>query len=137
DTAGNWDVNYVPLSFSDVIIPASGVTNEPSVLSSNPTIYSLNIANVRTLTLTGHTLTLSGTAASDLTFNNGGMIVGGALQLGGAGPHLINNAAGTGSIAPTNTITVLSPAVVTLQNNLQADSLTINAGGTLDISNRQ
>src|SRR5438105_12452461 len=45
-------------SISDVVIPASGVTNEPSVLPTNPAVFSLSIAGPRVLTLTGHTLTI-------------------------------------------------------------------------------
>ena len=55
----------------------------------------------------------------------------------GTGTHAINNAGGTGSITPTNTMTVISGSITTLQNNLQVDSVTVNAGGTLNITNRQ
>jgi hypothetical protein len=106
--------------------------------TSDITVNSLNIGSGRTLTIGGaRTLTISGAAAgSDLTFNGGGTITGGALKFAGAGPHVISNASGTGSISSTNAMTLLSPAVVTLNNNLSMGTLTVNSGASLDITNR-
>jgi Bacterial Ig domain len=145
NTATNWNVpgpavsTYAPgitnPAINDVIIPSSGVTNEPNIGTTDIGLFSLNIANGRTLTITSpRILTIGGGTASDLTLD--GIISGGFLNLG-TGTHSINNAGGTGSITPTNTMTVLSGSTATLQNNLQADSVTVNAGGTLNISNRQ
>jgi hypothetical protein len=133
DTASNWDFNYVPVSFSDVKVPNAAQPNHPTLSTTSPTINSLNLGNTRTLTISGQTLTISGNSGSDLTLD--GNINGGALAFG-AGTHTIFNAGPTGSITPTNTTTVLSGANVTLNNNLQMDSLTINGGGTLNITSR-
>ncbi|HEV7950760.1 MAG TPA: DUF4214 domain-containing protein, partial [Glaciihabitans sp.] len=43
---------------------------------------------------------------------------------------------GTGSLSATNVATVLSGSTVTLNNNLQAGALTVNAGGSMNITNR-
>jgi subtilisin-like proprotein convertase family protein len=135
-TAANWSTNAVPGSGNDVNIPSSGVTNEPTISNSDVTVNSLNIANGRTLTINGgRTLTISGAAAgSDLTLD--GIISGGALNFAGGGPHVINNAGGTGSLSSTNLATVLSGSTVTLNNNLQAGALAVNAGGSMNITNR-
>ncbi len=133
NAASNWDFNYVPVSFSDVKVPNAAQPFHPTLSSSSPTINSLNLGNTRTLTISGQTLTISGNSGSDLTLD--GNINGGALSFG-TGTHTIFNAGGTGSITPTNTTTVLSGANVTLNNNLQMDSLTVNGGGTLNITGR-
>jgi Big-like domain-containing protein len=133
NTASNWDFNFVPLSFSDVKVPNAAQPNQPTLSTTSPTINSLNLGNTRVLTISGQTLTISGNSGSDLTLD--GNINGGALSFG-AGTHTIFNAGPTGSITPTNTTTVLNGANVTLNNNLQMDSLTISSGGTLNISNR-
>jgi hypothetical protein len=133
NTASNWDFNYVPLSFSDVKVPNAAQPNQPTLSASSPTINSLNLGNTRVLTISGQTLTITGSTGSDLTLD--GNINGGALSFG-SGTHTIFNAGATGSITPTNTTTVLNGANVTLNNNLQMDSLTINSGGTLNISNK-
>ena len=125
-------------SINDVTIPTGVLNNEPTIGTSDITVNSLNIGSGRTLTIGGaRTLTISGAAAgSDLTFNGGGTITGGALKFAGAGPHVINNASGTGSLSPTNLLTVLSGATVTLNNDLVVGALTINSGGSMDITNR-
>jgi hypothetical protein len=131
ETASNWDFNYIPQTYNDVVVPNVGA--QPNIATS-PTINSFNIANGKTLTLPGQTLTISGGAGSDLTLD--GIISGGAVQFAGSGPHLLKNAGGTGSLTNGNLFTIPSPAAVTLQNNLQIAKLTINSGGSFDISNR-
>jgi Bacterial Ig domain/Carboxypeptidase regulatory-like domain len=138
DTTTNWNGGYVPLGFSDAKVPNAGQPNQPTLSTSNPTINSLNLGATRVLTInSGHTLTIdggSGSSSSDLTLD--GTITGGALTFG-SGTHTIFNASATGNITPTNITTVGNGANVTLNNNLQVDSLTINSGGSLDISNHQ
>ena len=78
-------------------------------------------------------LTIGGSPGGDLTLD--GIISGGFLNLG-TGTHVINNAGGTGSLSSTNVATVLSGGIVTLNNNLQAGALGVNAGGSMTIANR-
>src|SRR5439155_27157231 len=94
DTAGNWLANYVPLSFSDVKVPNAAQPFQPTLSNSDPTINSLNLGATRVLTISGRTLTITGSTASDLTLD--GNINGGALSFG-TGTHAISNAGGTGS----------------------------------------
>jgi hypothetical protein len=119
---------------NDVVIPNVG--NQPNIGTTDIDIYSLNIANGRILTISpGRTLTIDGAAAgSDLTLD--GIITGGALNFAGAGPHVITNAGGTGSLSSTNVMTLVSPASVTLNNNLQAGAVGVNSGATFNITNR-
>jgi len=133
NTASNWDFNYVPVSVSDVKVPNPAQPFQPTLSSSSPTINSLNLSNTRVLTISGQTLTITGSTGSDLTLD--GTISGGGLSFG-TGTHAINNSGGTGSITPTNTTTVLSGANVTLNNTLQMDALAVNSGGSFNATNR-
>ena len=144
NVAANWDrpgpveSSYAPgvsnPAVNDVVIPNVGA--QPAIAASDINIFSLNLANGRTLTIEAdNSLTINGSAAgSDLTLN--GIISGGTLFFAGAGPHVINNAGGTGSLSASNIMAVQSPAVVTLNNNLQAGAVSINAGATFNITNR-
>ncbi|HEY8189013.1 MAG TPA: hypothetical protein VIF64_23305, partial [Pyrinomonadaceae bacterium] len=143
NTATNWTppaggTQYAPgvsnPAVNDVVIPNVG--NQPNISATDIDIFSLNLSNGRTLTInSGRTLTIDGAAAtSDLTLD--GIISGGALNFAGAGPHVINNAGGTGSLSSTNVMTLLSPASVTLNQNLQAGAVAVNSGATFNITNR-
>ncbi len=145
NTAGNWNLTgpvtstYAPgvsnPAINDVIIPSGVLPNEPNIGTTDIGIFSLNISNGRTLTIgAGRILTIGGGAGSDLTLD--GIISGGALQFGGAGPHVINNAGGTGSLSSTNLMTVLSGSTVNLNNNLQMGALTVIGGSIMNITNR-
>jgi hypothetical protein len=117
---------------NDVVIPNVG--NQPIISATDIGIYSLNISNGRTLTITSpRVLTIGGSPGGDLTLD--GIISGGNLNLG-TGTHVINNAGGTGSLSSANVATVLSGSTVTLNNNLQAGALAVNAGGSMIITNR-
>jgi hypothetical protein len=141
NTAANWTVPapgaaYAPgvsnPAVNDVVIPNVGA--QPTISVSDIGIYSLNISNGRTLSITNpRVLTIGGSPGGDLTLD--GIISGGNLNLG-TGTHAINNAGGTGSLSATNVATVLSGATVTLNNNLQAGALGVNAGGSMNITNR-
>jgi hypothetical protein len=119
-------------AINDVVIPNVGA--QPNISATDITVFSLNISNGRTLTITSpRVLTIGGSPGGDLTLD--GIISGGALNLG-TGTHVINNAGGTGSLSSTNMATVLSGSTVTLNNNLQAGALGVNAGGSMNITNR-
>ena len=70
-TAANWDNNAVPTSETIVNIPASVVTNEPTVSSSTgAAAYDLTINAARTLTVeAGGSLIVSGTSTGNVTYN--------------------------------------------------------------------
>ena len=140
--AANWDrpvavqSSYAPgvsnPAVNDVIIPNVGA--QPTISATDIGIYSLNISNGRTLTITNpRVLTIGFSPGGDLTLD--GIISGGNLNLG-TGTHVINNAGGTGSLSATNVATVLSGGIVTLNNNLQAGALGVNAGGSMTIATR-
>lgn len=141
NTATNWTqpaggTQYAPgvsnPAVNDVVIPNVGA--QPNISATDIGIYSLSLANGRTLTITNpRTLTIGGSPGGDLTLD--GIISGGFLNLG-TGTHVINNAGGTGSLSATNVATVLSGSTVTLNNNLQAGALAVNAGGSMTILNR-
>ncbi|HEV7474907.1 MAG TPA: DUF4214 domain-containing protein [Pyrinomonadaceae bacterium] len=139
--AGNWTqpaggLPYAPgvsnPAVNDVAIPNVGL--QPTISATDIGIFSLNISNGRTLTITNpRVLTIGGAPGGDLTLD--GIISGGNLNLG-TGAHVINNAGGTGSLSSTNVATVLSGATVTLNSNLQAGAFAVNAGGSMTIATR-
>jgi hypothetical protein len=141
NTATNWTqpaggAPYAPgvsnPAVNEVVIPNVG--NQPSISATDIGVFSLSIANGRTLTITSpRVLTIGGAPGGDLTLD--GIISGGNLNLG-TGTHAINNAGGTGSLSSTNVATVLSGSTVTLNNNLQAGALAVNAGGSMNITGR-
>ncbi|HSS20394.1 MAG TPA: hypothetical protein VLL54_09995 [Pyrinomonadaceae bacterium] len=140
NTATNWTqpaggTQYAPgvsnPAVNDVVIPNVG--NQPTIVSDIG-IYSLNLANGRTLTITNpRILTIGGSPGGDLTLN--GVISGGNLNMG-TGTHTITNPGGTGSLSSTNVLTVLSGGTATLNNNLQAGAVATNLGGTFNYTQR-
>jgi hypothetical protein len=139
NVATNWTPNtYVPGTLNpgvnDVVIPNVGA--QPNINTVDVNIFSLSLANGRTLTINGGLILMisGGAAGSDLTLD--GIISGGALNFAGAGPHVINNAGGTGSLTSTNVTTLLIPASVTLNNDLQMGALAVNSGATMNITSR-
>jgi hypothetical protein len=141
NTATNWTqpaggTQYAPgvsnPAINDVVIPNVG--NQPTISATDIGVFSLSLANGRTLTITNpRVLTIGGSPGGDLTLD--GIISGANLNLG-TGTHVINNAGGTGSLSVTNVATVLSGGTVTLNNNLQAGAVAVNAGGSMIITNR-
>jgi Peptidase family C25/Right handed beta helix region len=72
NTAANWTPATVPSSSNDVDLPASGVTNNPTLSSAPISINNLIIAAGRTLTLSGQDLTINGALTlSGGTINTG------------------------------------------------------------------
>ncbi|HWN10688.1 MAG TPA: DUF4214 domain-containing protein [Pyrinomonadaceae bacterium] len=136
NTATNWNPStYAPgvsnPAVNDVVIPAVGL--QPSISATDIGIYSLNISATKVLTITSpRVLTIGGSPGGNLTLD--GIISGGNLNLG-TGTHAFNVGA-SGSLSSTNVATVLSGSIVTLNNNLQAGALAVNAGGSMNITNR-
>jgi hypothetical protein len=134
--ATNWTPNsYVPgasnPAVNDVVIPNVG--NQPNIGTTDIGVFSLNISNGRTLTITSpRILTIGGSPGGNLTLD--GIISGGFLNFG-TGSHTISNAGGTGSISSTNLTTVPTGSTVTLSNNLQMGALQVNSGGSITITN--
>jgi hypothetical protein len=141
NTATNWTppaggTQYAPgvsnPAVNDVVIPNVGA--QPAISATDITVFSLSLANGRTLTITNpRILTVGGAPGGDLTLD--GIISGGNLNMG-TGTHVINNAGGTGSLSADNVMTVLSGSTTTLNNNLQAGAVAVNGGGSLNITNR-
>ena len=76
NTAANWSPSFVPAAPNHVVVPASGVTNEPILSAATAIVNNLTVAAGRTLTLSGQDLTVN----SILTLS-GGLIDAGANTL--------------------------------------------------------
>ncbi len=76
NTATNWTPGFVPAAPNDVVIPASGVTNEPILSTATATVNNLTVAVGRTLTLNGQNMNVNGTLSL-----SGGLIDTGANTL--------------------------------------------------------
>src|SRR6266700_1384724 len=140
NTAANWTIpggsSYAPgvsnPAVNDVVIPNVGA--QPNIGTTDIGIFSLNISNGRTLTITNpRVLTIGGSPGGDLTLD--GIISGGTVNFG-TGTHNLTNAGGTGSLSTTNVATVLTGSNTTLSHNLQAGAFAVNSGGTLNITSR-
>ncbi len=98
--AGNWSGNFVPSLSDDVVIPSSGVTNEPS-LPGNISIKSVSIQPGRTISLGANTLSLTGNLVNAATIaGTGSVILNGStsqtLSGGGSISNLTINNSGSG-----------------------------------------
>lgn len=76
NAATNWTPGFVPAAPNDVVIPASGVTNEPTLSTTAATVNNLTVAVGRTLTLSGQNMTVNGALSL-----SGGLIDTGANTL--------------------------------------------------------
>ena len=61
NTATNWTPGSVPAAPNNVVISASGVTNEPVLSTATATVNNLTVAAGRTLTLNSQNMTVNGT----------------------------------------------------------------------------
>lgn len=133
-TAGNWSNNAVPASGADVTLPASGVTNEVSISTSDVTVNNLTLNTGRTLTLSGnHTLTITGTltlAGGNITATSGSIVVYGLTAytirtsgyIIGSVKKIIN---GTGSFTyHVGTANGYSPVAVTINSGSSEFTIT-------------
>ncbi|MCK4946098.1 MAG: hypothetical protein KAS59_07535, partial [Alphaproteobacteria bacterium] len=120
DTAANWDLNREPVEGDDVIIPSSGVTNEPT-LSTADIIGSLTLATGRTLTC-NNDLTVVSNVDIDATLdlNTTTFTVGGSIDFTG------------GTIQEDTSTILLNPSSGTKTFTTDTEilnNLTINDGG--------
>jgi hypothetical protein len=68
-TGANWDAGTVPGATDTVIIPSTGVTNEPTISGADATVASVTVQAGRTLTIANRTLT-----ATTLAVNAGAVL---------------------------------------------------------------
>ncbi|MFO1496372.1 MAG: fibronectin type III domain-containing protein [Lysobacterales bacterium] len=125
-TAGNWSPSGAPGASDHVVIPSTGVSNEPSITTA-VSVGSLALASGRTLTVgVGGSLTVSNTALSQLA---GSVIYAGNVSqslLNLSYTNLtINNAAG---VSFSNDTTVTGTLTLTLgQLSSAGNTLTLSA----------
>ncbi|HST52114.1 MAG TPA: FG-GAP-like repeat-containing protein [Pyrinomonadaceae bacterium] len=87
NTAGNWNTNVVPTSTDAVVIPSTGVTNEPAISSANAVAASVTVQSGRTLTIANNkTLT-----ATTLTIDSGATLHTLSNQTGFVNASVTNN----------------------------------------------
>jgi|GEM_PF-2623348 len=97
--ASNWNPAAVPTAAADLIIPATGVTNEPTLSSADVTVKSLTLATGRTLTVgSGRALTVNGTATLSGTLTGGTFTFNNLTINNAAGVSLGGNATVTGAL---------------------------------------
>ena len=144
-TAANWTPNAVPTTYHDVLIPTSGVINQPVIGSASSSINAMTLQAGRVLTIdssrllaTAGNITCGGliTGAGSLLFDGATFIQNGSVSVASveftAGVHALT---GGGSFA-SGIITVLGGASVALTSNHSVSVVVINSGGSLDITNR-
>ncbi|MCK4946096.1 MAG: hypothetical protein KAS59_07525, partial [Alphaproteobacteria bacterium] len=149
DTAANWDLNREPVEGDDVIIPSSGVTNEPT-LSIADIIGSLTLATGRTLTCNSDLTVVNNVdidATLDLnttTFTIGGSIdfTNGTIQED-TSTILLNSSSGTKTLTTDsetlNNLTINDGgggATLELQDTLTLSGNLTVTQGTLDTNDQ-
>ncbi|MBS1797508.1 MAG: carboxypeptidase regulatory-like domain-containing protein [Acidobacteria bacterium] len=130
----NWSPNGVPTASDSVVIPATGVTSEPSIVNPDVTVANLTVVSPRVLTVTaGRTLNVSGT-----TLINGTLTVIGSASFASA-PSLasstvIYNGAAAQNVAafPYNNLVIDNPAGATLTAGTTVGGTLTLTNGTLD-----
>ncbi len=135
NTSSNWDVNNVPGTGDFAYIPATGVTNEPTI-SSNNDLSDLTIDAGRTLTINNsNTLSATGIITNDATITGAGILalVGTDMQaINGNGSYSnleLDNSngatiAGDAQVDITSTLT-LTDGMLTTSDNLALKSSSI------------
>jgi len=104
-TNTNWENGVVPANNENIIIPSTGVTNEPTISTSGISILSLDLQAGRTLTLNGASLAIT----NNLT--NNGYLKGSSL---------------------TNAVEMNGNTLQTISGNGAIDNLSINNSTTID-----
>lgn len=135
NTSSNWDVNNVPATGDFAYIPATGVTNEPTI-SSNNDLSDLTMDAGRTLTInSSDALSVTGIITNDATITGAGTLalVGTDMQaINGNGIYSnleLDNSngaiiAGDAQVDITSTLT-LTDGVLTTSDNLALKSSSI------------
>jgi len=104
NTAANWTENVVPSSTSLAIIPAAGVTNEPTISTSGVSLAYLEIQAGRTMTLSGNSLGLTNNLI------NNGTIIGAALtdavEMNGSTTQIISGSGDIDNLTIANSSTI-------------------------------
>jgi hypothetical protein len=132
-TAANWSGNTVPVSGADVLLPATGVINEPTISTADVTVGNLTVAANRTLTLANNR-PLNLNSGATLTVASGAtMVSGSGCTLNcSSGATLVNNGTLTNNQGGTinNGFNALLTNNNTLNNNFGA-AINNNFGATL------
>jgi subtilisin-like proprotein convertase family protein len=143
--ANNWSPAGVPIAGDSVVIPATGVTNNPTIGTSDVSLTNLTVVSPRILTVNAaRTLTVSGT-----TLINGTLNVTGTTALNAAGVGLTSsNVIFNGTTSQTipalnyNNLTINNPAGANISGSLTiAGVLTLTSGvvdtaaGSLTLTN--
>ena len=118
----NWDTGAVPTAADTAVIPAAGVTNEPTISTADAAVANLTIQTGRALNITANR-TLN---ASTMTVNSGGALNVSAGQTGTLAGRLTLDGALTGGDA-TSTLRFDGP---TLTNNGTINVAVLRFGGT-------
>ncbi len=144
-TATNWSPNAVPTSFHDVLIPAAGVVNQPTISASSVVIHAMTVQTGRILTInssrqlialgdiaSGGQITGAGLLAFDgNTFTQNGAVSVASVQFD-PGTHSLTG----GGVFASGILTVLNGASVSLASNHSVSVIVINSGGTFDATSR-
>lgn len=127
--AANWTPATVPGSTADVIIPAAGVTNEPTV-NGTYSLNSIEVAAGRTVTIgSPNSLSLSGEL-----INNGTISGSGGLILDGTAPQTITGTGSVSSLQLNNSWgATISSGVQSLSGLLTVTSGTLTTNGNLTL----
>ncbi len=133
--AGNWSPAGVPIAGDSVVIPATGVTNNPTIGTSDVSVTNLTVVSPRILTVNaGRTLNVTGT-----TLINGTLTVTGATAFNAAGAGLTSsNVIFNGTTPQTipalsyNNLTVNNASGTTLSGNTTINGILTLTGGIVD-----
>ena len=133
--AGNWSPAGVPIAGDSVVIPATGVTNNPTIGTSDVSLTNLTVVSPRILTVNAaRTLTVTGT-----TLINGTLTVSGTTAFNAAGAGLTSsNVIFNGTTAQTipalsyNNLTVNNAAGTILSGNTTINGILTLTGGIVD-----
>ena len=143
--ANNWSPAGVPIAGDSVVIPATGVTNNPTIGTADVSLANLTVVSPRILTVnTARTLTVTGT-----TLINGTLNVTGTTALNAAGVGLSSSSVIFNGTAPQtipalnyNNLTINNPSGTNISGSLTvAGILTLTSGvvdtaaGSLTLSN--
>jgi subtilisin-like proprotein convertase family protein len=116
NNANNWSPAGVPVASDSVVIPATGVTNNPTISAANVTVANLTVVSPRVLTVNaGRTLNVTGTALINGTLTiTGTALLGASPGLTGSNVIFNGSSAQTIPALPYNNLTINNLAGTTL-----------------------